>query len=437
MLISIFTPFHKRNTTFLQQAYESLCEQTHAEWEWIVMRNGEGSNADLSFIKQQHIDSEKVRLYNNLTTGNIGELKSRCAKVCKGEILAELDYDDLITPDCLEELAKAFEDQKIQMAYSNDVIFIVGDDGKWNPQTFSEYYGWITRDFRYKEHELKEMIAWPPSSQSFRRVEWSPDHIRAWRKIAYDKVGGHDINLSIGDDHDLCCRFYIEYGQEGIRHIDKCLYLYRRQPGNSSVVNNRGIQYQTDQNYLKYREQLAIRWAKDNNLRILDLGGSIACPNGYESVDIEKADVVCDLNESWPFKDGEVGVIRASHIFEHLKNPIHTMNEAYRVLAGGGWLLIDVPSTDGRGAWCDATHVSFWNELSFRYYTNSQFAKFYHNKFTGRFQLSRIVTWCPPEFKPYDVPVVQADLICLKPPYSIRPCGEVLWNLNDINKNFS
>jgi SAM-dependent methyltransferase len=217
---------------------------------------------------------------------------------------------------------------------------------------------------------------------------------------------------------------YLAYGASGIKHIDECLYLYRVHGNNSCRTHNAEVQETMIKNYCKYRSQLVIRWAKDNGLRMVDLGGRFGAWPGFETVDLFDADINTDLNSDWPFADNSIGVIRASHIFEHLKSPIHTMNEAYRVLAPGGWLLIEVPSTDGRGAFQDPTHVSFWNENSFRYYTNSAYARYIRPAYTGRFQVSRIVTYDP--FNDPTVPVVQADLIALKPPYDARPVGEVL-----------
>lgn len=418
-MISVFTAFHKLNTTFLQETYQSLKDQTFTDWEWIIVLNGRGIEADLSFIK----DDEKVKTFVSVVAGNIGYLKNYASSKCSGKVLAELDYDDILLPDCLQEIDNAFQDENIQMAYSNDALFI---DGNWKPFVFLEEYGWQHRPFKYKGKELVEMVQWKPSAQSFRRVEWTPDHIRAWRKSAYEKIGGHDIDLSIGDDHDLCCRFYIEYGATGIKHIDKCLYLYRKQEdGNSSFMNNKGIQEQTDKNYCKYSRKMAIRWAKDSGLRMIDLGGRFNAWEGFETVDLLDADIICDLNKRWEFEDNSVGILRASHIFEHLKDPIHTMNEAYRVLAPGGWLFIEVPSTDGRGAWQDPTHCSFWNSNSFWYYTKESHAKYIRPMYKGRFQLSRIINWHPTEFeKMHDILICEADLICLKDGF--RHCGEVL-----------
>ena len=83
-----------------------------------------------------------------------------------------------------------------------------------------------------------------------------------------------------------------------------------------------------------------------------------------------------DLNDGIPLEDNSVGLLNASHILEHLREPIKSMREIYRVLVHGGWAFIEVPSTDGRGAFQDPTHVSFWNEHSFWYYCNRDKARF-------------------------------------------------------------
>ena len=425
MLLSVFTPFHLADTKYLKEAYESLLKQTYTNWEWILVLNGDAlkEKPDLSFI-----EDERVKTFVSVETGCIGKLKHYSCSKAIGAVVCELDYDDRLTPDCLQEIYNAFQDENIQMAYSNSAEFEVLSNGKWKPNTYSEYFGWRMRPFKYEDKELIEMISWSPSAQMMRRIEFAPNHVRAWRKSSYDEIGGHDVTLKVGDDHDLCCRYYIKYGEKGIKFIDKCLYLYRVHAKNNVKLLNSEIQSQTDKNYLKYSRALAKKWAQDNNLRLLDLGGRFGASEGFETVDLLDADVICNLDEKWwKFEDNSVGVIRASHVFEHLKDSIHTMNEAYRVLAPGGFLFIDVPSTDGRGAWCDPTHISFFNEVSFRYYTNDFYAKYIRPMYKGRFQLSRITTWFPSKVELENgIPIVEADLICLKPPYSDRQVGEKL-----------
>lgn len=118
-----------------------------------------------------------------------------------------------------------------------------------------------------------------------------------------------------------------------------------------------------------------LAWCRSNNLRAIDLCGGHSPYPGFESADLENASVICNLNEKWPFENNSIGVFRASDALEHLSDPLFTMREAHRCLAPEGWLLIAVPSSDGRGAFQDPTHVSFWNKNSFWYYTKPQFAK--------------------------------------------------------------
>jgi SAM-dependent methyltransferase len=175
---------------------------------------------------------------------------------------------------------------------------------------------------------------------------------------------------------------------------------------------------------------LAEFWTRKNKLTKIDLCGGIGTPDGYLALDrrIPKGmnGLVCDLNKKWPVADGSVGLLRAHDAIEHLVDPIHTMNEAYRILAPGGFFMILVPSTNGQGAFCDPTHRSFWNKLSFRYYTDKRFAA-YIPDCHARFQISRIIEWFPSEQHRIDnIPYVEAHLFALKGAY--RSMGEIGFN---------
>ena len=70
------------------------------------------------------------------------------------------------------------------------------------------------------------------------------------------------------------------------------------------------------------------------------------------------------------FKDNSIEEVYARDFIEHIPQVkvIETFNEIYRILVPGGLFEIFVPPTTGRGAFCDPTHVSFWNDMSFRYF---------------------------------------------------------------------
>jgi len=144
----------------------------------------------------------------------------------------------------------------------------------------------------------------------------------------------------------------------------------------------------------------------------------MAAREGFETVDLHNADIQCDLNGRWPFEDSSVGVIRAMDIFEHLTDSVHTMRECYRVLAPGGWVFAQVPSTDGRGAFQDPTHRSFWNENSWLYFCHQNWAKYIGTPV--RFQAPRVFTTNKDERQ---VCWTIAHLISMKDGY--RPPGKI------------
>ena len=165
---------------------------------------------------------------------------------------------------------------------------------------------------------------------------------------------------------------------------------------------------------LTHAQALAEKDAKDKGLKMIDIGGGLNPRPGYLTIDQEGADITCDLNDGIPLPDNSVGVINASHVIEHLRDKTKTMSEIHRVLAHGGWAFIEVPSTDGRGAFQDPTHVSYWNENSFLYYTSSYLANFIRNK-DIKFQEFRKETWFPNEWlKNLNVCVTTAWLVANK-----------------------
>jgi hypothetical protein len=101
----------------------------------------------------------------------------------------------------------------------------------------------------------------------------------------------------------------------------------------------------------------------------LNLGCSDSHMPGYVNVDLcEPADQIVDLSYAWPWETSSVQSIKAWDIFEHLEDKIHTMNQCHRVLQPGGTVDLFVPTTDGRGAFQDPTHKSWWTPNDLFYF---------------------------------------------------------------------
>lgn len=403
---SIITPEHNvKNIPFLLELYESICNQTYSNWEWILYLNGSFTHDQ---VPAEIANNEKVIiLKDDSTNTNIGYLKNKAFFSGTGDVLVEADHDDILIETCLEKLNEAYQDSGIGFVYSDNAVLHMKEEFvPYNPA-----FGWTHRKFKWKGKELTAMNSFPPTSHALGYIWYAPDHVRSWRKYIYHELGGHNVELSICDDHELCIRTYLH---TKMYHIPEPLYIYRITGENTWLERNQAIQTKTVELFNQYAQQLAEKDAKNNNLLMVDIGGGLNPRPGYLTIDQEGAHINCNLNDGIPLPDNSVGVINASHVLEHLKDPIKSMREIHRVLAHGGWAFIEVPSTDGRGAFQDPTHVSFWNENSFLYYTNSYLAGFIRNK-DIRFQSFRCQTWFPNDWlKSLNVCVVTAWLVAIK-----------------------
>lgn len=416
-MISITTPLHAPGNRYIEETYRSLTRQSVSDWEWVILENHGGR------VPEKILADKRVRVHA-IELDGIGALKRALHELARGPHVVELDADDLLSPVALERVQETFG-KGADFVHSDFAEFQDGTwQAKWEQYPYSAVYGWEHYPVEFDGHELLAMRAPTATAHNLRLIDWAPNHVRAWTKDAYRRAGGHDHKKMVADDHDLVVRFYLA----GCRfeHVAECLYAYRVHADNTVASRNAEIRDGTMGVYNRHVWDLATKWCADTGLLKVDLCGGIDSPPGYFALDENvTGDGQCDLDKAWPLESNSVGLLRAHDAVEHLKDPVHVMNEAWRVLAPGGWLMIHVPSTNGLGAFCDPTHKSFWNKLSFRYYTDPNYAR-YVRKFHGRFQISRVLEWFPSEWhKAENVPYVEAHLIAVKDGF--RAMGECLW----------
>lgn len=411
MKISIFTPTN--NAAFLLPLYQSLKPQDF--YEWLLLVNGD-ITADT--IPGEIRDDHRVRIVRYEGDNKVGALKQVACGACTGDILIEVDHDDMLLPGAVEKVRQAFQDPEVVFAYSSFAEFNHGDG---SPREYSEVFGWQYKDFEYEGKRYRTPINPPHDPYHASIIYFAPNHLRAWRRDAYCAVGGHNPDMNVLDDLDLMCRLY-NYGK--FARIDECLYLYRVHGDNTWLQRNLEIQANILNQRRHYLHGMVEMWAKREGHRMINLGGRFNNPAGYESVDLKDADIIADLSKPWPFEDSSVGVVRAFDFMEHLPDKMHVLSEIHRVLKPGGYLLSMTPSTTGpngeagMGADQDPTHVSRWNRNSFWYVTRREQAQYIDNT-QIRFQPAILENCFPSQWHRENlIPYVRADLVCLKEGYS-------------------
>jgi O-antigen biosynthesis protein len=399
----------------LEEVYASIAAQTADDWEWLVVA------ADAATIAASVADDPRVRLLSPpdavRSEGPPGWKRFAVAQAA-GTHLLELDQHDLLMPEAVASLVEAFSETGASFVYSDFALLPVSG----RPAGYEPEYGWVNSEITHKGQRLRVVEAFDPNASSLHHPSYSPSHGLAWTRKAYDVAGGH-LGSGTADTHDLVCRTYLS----GIpfHHIGQCLVLSRQHA-------YRGHDYDAEMRLSNtHVYDLIGEWSKREGLALYDLGAAHNPAPGFQSVDLQDAEINCDIRFGLPLPDGSAGCVRASDFLEHMNGcptsmcahgadgvsprcAVGIMNEIYRVLAPGGWLVSRTPSTEGRGAFQDPTHVSYWNPNSFWYYTRREQARFVRG-ITCRFQGTRIWQSYPDEWhKAHNILYVHADLVALK-----------------------
>jgi SAM-dependent methyltransferase len=413
--ISVFTASHK--PTYLDDAYASLADQSLSDWEWILVLNG-------GCRWRPPEPDDRVRIFErDDLPARVGAVKRAAVAKCRGDVLVELDHDDVLVHTALRAVLDAFDTHPDAALVYSDCAQI-GPDGKRDDTRFDERHGWRYDDVTVEAApfgtlDVLRCQALQATPHNVGLIWYAPNHVRAFARAAYDVAGGYDDSRYVLDDQDLMARLY-RVGS--FVHIPEVLYLQRWHPGNTQVESGTNAQIQVDtvNGYESTISDLGLAWCKRTGLLPLDLGAAHNEQPGYLGVDMHEGPGVhlvgdvFDVLAEWP--DNSVGIVRAFDFLEHVetRDKVRLLNEIHRVLAHGGLFLTMTPSTDGRGAWQDPTHVSGWNENSWWYFTDEQYAAFVP-EITARFQVGSLRTMYPSEFhRAHLIPYVLGFLVADK-----------------------
>ena len=110
----------------------------------------------------------------------------------------------------------------------------------------------------------------------------------------------------------------------------------------------------------------------------LGCGPSKSIPEAItvDMLDIEGVDIVCDLDEGFPFLQDEcVDEIYSFHFLEHVKDVNFMMREIYRVLKKGGKNIGRVPYFANPYFYSDPTHKTTFGLYTFAYFSKIPYFK--------------------------------------------------------------
>lgn len=204
--VSVITPVYNQDK-FIQDAVDSVLNQTYKDFEIIVINDG--STDKTEEILREYGD--KIRWKSQENQGHAVARNSGIS-VAKGEYFAFLDADDMCMPDRLE----------LQVDYLDK-----------HPAVGLVYTDYYQID---EEGEITKLISWSGNGALLIQQNYVPGSSCMCRSECLDTVGVFDADTLGSCDWDMWIRISERYP---MHRIPKPLFKYRIHSKNTSLRPNR------------------------------------------------------------------------------------------------------------------------------------------------------------------------------------------------------
>jgi GT2 family glycosyltransferase len=200
-LVSVLTPVYGAPERFLRECIDSVLAQAYPAWELCLVDDASPQPHVAATLEEYARRDARVRVQRRSANGGICAATADALAMSRGEIVAFLDHDDLLTPDALLEVVAAFEE-------APDADLVYSDEDH------------VDADARPLSPHLKP--------------DWSPEllramnyvcHLSAYRRGAILAAGGIRPGYDGSQDYDLVLR--VTERARRVVHVPRILYRWR------------------------------------------------------------------------------------------------------------------------------------------------------------------------------------------------------------------
>lgn len=212
---------HYNNYLYFTECYDSILKQTYHDYEIILV---DDCSVDDSYQKIIELtrDNPQIKVFRNEENQGVGFTKKRCIEFATGEICGFVDPDDTLTENALQVIVENYD--------KNDVV------------VYSQFY--------VCDPQLKPVKIFPHSraiknsDKNFFNVFFEATHFFTFKREAYYKTSGINVDLTSAVDQDLYLKLY-ETGN--FKFVKIPLYYYR--------VHDKGVSQESSK-----KEKLHRNW---------------------------------------------------------------------------------------------------------------------------------------------------------------------------------
>lgn len=225
-LISIVVPAYETDKRFLKELITSVIEQTYQNWELIIADAGKTSGVRDALSEMPEAKKGNIRYKKLSENKGISENTNAAIEEAKGDFIALLDHDDLLTRDALYSMAACVN----ELDEKERILAVYSDEDKCDGEGMRFYEPHFKPDFN------KDLLLSNNYICHFLMVKASVMKELKLRK-AYDGAQDYDLVLR------LLAR--TESTGEKILHVPRVLYHWRCHEG-STAGNTESKRYAYD-----------------------------------------------------------------------------------------------------------------------------------------------------------------------------------------------
>jgi glycosyltransferase involved in cell wall biosynthesis len=202
-LISVVMPVYNANPQWLEEAIKSVQEQIYPNWE-LCIADDASTNLDVRKLLKKYSEQDKrIKVIFREKNGHISAASNSALALAKGEWIALLDHDDLITEHALFWVVDAINKKP-------QVCLIYSDEDK-----------------------IDEVGV---RSGPYFKCDWNQDlfyshnlitHLGVYRATLIQSIEGFRLGLEGAQDYDLALRCIECIESNQIHHIPRVLYHWR------------------------------------------------------------------------------------------------------------------------------------------------------------------------------------------------------------------
>ena len=227
-LVSIIVPCYKQ-AHYLNEALQSVLEQTYPYWECIIVNDGSPDNTE--HVAKEWFKKDERFKYVYQTNSGSSSARNAGIKISKGEFILPLDSDDILYPDYLKKLVSVLQLHKSLGIVSCNTKFFLNKTTN------------IVRELKPIGTTYKDLLFENKLTAS-----------SLYRRNCWEETGGYDETMKKGFED---WEFWLNVTKRGweFQIVDECLFYYRKAK-KSMLVDTINNHSETNMEYIfrKHKE---------------------------------------------------------------------------------------------------------------------------------------------------------------------------------------